>query len=81
MSPAADAERFCLLNNVSRNQDNDSGFVVGDCVCVHHYHHKKHNGKCGTVVGHTAALLSRVFDPLIDDAQVERKQNDKVCTA
>ena len=42
---------------------------------------KRHHGKFGTVVGHTATLVSLVFDPLIDDAQVERKQNDKFCAA
>ena len=81
VSPAADAKLFCQLNNVSRKQDKNAGFVVGDCVRVHHYHHKKHHGKFGTVVGHTAAFVSLVFNSLIDDAQVERKQNDKFCAA
>ena len=41
----------------------------------------KKNGKFGTDVGNTAAFVSLVFNSLIDDAQVERKQNDKVHTA
>jgi hypothetical protein len=39
---------------------------------------KKNHGKLGTVVGHTAAFVCLVFDPLADDAEVERKRNDKV---
>ena len=76
--PLANMMRFCLLNNVSRKRENEYGFVVEDWVRVHNIYSNKYHGKFDTVVGHTAAFVSLIFDSLSDNAQVKRKWNDKV---
>ena len=77
----ADAECVYLFKNVSRKRENEYGFVVGDWVRVHNFHNKTYHGNVDTVVGHTVACVSLAFDPLTDNAQVQRKRNNKVYRA